>query len=813
MDYHEALESCLNGGGYLFCGAGFSADCLTFDDIRIDTGYPLLQLLNRELSYEFDDLQTAADEFIQVNGHTALLGLLKHRYQVINIPQSVLDLLSFPWGRIYTTNYDDCISMALKQLGKPHRRINNLDFPSKDILSGSQNIVHLHGSAECWDDSNFSDSCILGAQSYYRHDSTSQWKNRLEYDFNRCRAFFFIGFSARDYYLNRVFFNASASRDKVFFINRPGSQDDRQLTASQRSFGTSLPIGRNDFAQHAKDALGKPIPTEPHLASFMEVKLSPTSSTPPGVDSVTDHLVFGELSPAYLMRDIDRETIDYRVKRNPIDEVVDHVTRPGNIALVTGSVCTGKSLLAFEVMQRLTRHRRVFQLRIAYQDVCDEVRKIVQAYPNCLISIEECFFLGDQLVEIAQMVEGTNSGLLLTCRDVAYDAAADGLIVSASSKPNRVRRFPLSKLTESEVGGFIALSDRIAGWRELSGRSKNWKERYIKNVCHANMAEFLLHLLKSETVRKKVEDEYHRCVATAPRLKKPLIVSLYIQHIGLPVQLEVLSTLLKSDIGAELDRVPQSSRFELIRREGAYVRTLPSIGARELLRSIVPDEEIVTTITEVLHSLLENRRYGHTYTHIFNQFMRYPILQGVVDSKDEIDEFFDQLSMHPSVQRQIHFWLQFSMAKTDFGEYDKAEKYLDNAYGIVEGRRNNTHTQPYKQLDDQKAKFLLRSRTRTSHYNDYFAVLREVTQIVHRILDMPELTFHIFDTLSLYCDFISTNFPGAFHESQHDVVRTVTKSLADKARVRARTLMEFHEKTRADSALVKLATLEEELVL
>ena len=810
MDYNEALKSCLTGDGYLFCGAGFSADCLNFDDITIGTGYPLLQLLNKELSYQFEDLQTAADEFIQANGYTALQALLKRRYQVKNVPQSILDLLSFPWERIYTTNYDDCISMTLTQLGKPHRRINNLDLPTSDILANRQNIVHLHGSVECWDDSNFSDSCILGAQSYYRHDSGSQWKNQLEYDFNRSKAFFFVGFSARDYYLAQVFFNASASRDKVFFVNQPGSQDNRQLIASQRNFGTSLPIGRDDFARRVKETLGTPAPTDLHLASFMEVKLSPTSSTPPSVDSVTNHLVFGELSPAFLLRDVDRERSDYRVKRHSIDDIIQHLMVPGNIALVTGSVCTGKTLLAFEVMQRVTRQRQVFQLRIAYQDVCDEVRKIVRAHPNCLICIEECFFLGDQLVEIAQTVGETNSSLFLTSRDVAYDAAANSLIESASSKPARVRRFLLSKMTESEVHGFISLSDRIAGWRELAGKPSSWKERYIKNVCHANMAEFLLHLLKSEAVRKKVENEYHRCVATAPRLKKPLLVSLYIQHIGLPVQLEVLSTLLESDVGIELDR---SSRFELIRREGAYVRTLPSIGAKELLRSIVPDEEIVSTITEVLHSLLENRRYGHTYKHIFNQFMRYPILQGVVDSKEKIDDFFDQLSMHPSVQRQIHFWLQFSMAKTDFGEFDKAERYLDNAYGIVKERRNNSQTHPYKQLDDQKAKFLLRSRTLSSRYDDYLEVLREVARIVHRTLDMPELTFHIFDTLSLYCEFISKRFPSAFHESQHELVRTATKGLAKKAKVRSRTLIEFHEKTRADNALAKLATLEEKLRL
>jgi hypothetical protein len=216
MDLDDALQECLTGGAVLFCGAGFSANSLNFGNVEIGTGYPLLKLLNTELGYEFDDLHTAADDFVETRGNHALMLLLKERYQVVNIPQSNLDILKYPWDIIYTTNYDDSIALSLQKLNKKYRRFNNLDCPPESGKGNCVDIVHLHGCVETWDDYNFQESCVLGAQSYYKNDLAGRWKNRLEDDYNYCKCFFFVGFSARDYYLNRVFFNATASSEKVF---------------------------------------------------------------------------------------------------------------------------------------------------------------------------------------------------------------------------------------------------------------------------------------------------------------------------------------------------------------------------------------------------------------------------------------------------------------------------------------------------------------------------------------------------------------------------------------------------------------------
>lgn len=813
MNLEDALQAGLGGNAVLFCGAGFSADCLNFSGVPIGTGHPLQTLLNHELGFEFEDLQTAADEYLTTKGEHRLYRLLKDRYQAVDVPSSVGEILSYPWRRIYTTNYDDSISQALKRLHIPHIRLNNLDRPEKQTIENNLSVVHLHGAAECWDEYNFSQSCILGAQSYLNHSSGTPWKTQLEEDFNRATAFFFIGFSARDFYLNQVFFNASTSRDKVFFINSKFSINDRGLIANQRKFGASLPIGREEFAALTREAQKNPPPSRPRLASFEEVQRSTPARTPPGIEEVTDHFVLGILDDAYLVRDIDFSTNDYRVRRDVTNEVIQHLCQAGSIALITGSVCTGKSLLAHEVGLSVASERPVFQLRIAYDDIVKEVATIANHYPDALLIIEDCFLLGPQLIQLANALQETRVSLLLTSRDVAYDAAADDLIVAASNRNDRLKRFPLSKLTYSETSQLVSISDRIAGWSEFSGRTVSWKCDYVARTCHSNLAEFLLHLLKSKQIRDRIDSEYSKTIALSPELVRPIIVSLYLQHIGLPAQIEVVSSLLEMDVGALLMRPAGKQKFELIRRDGSFIRTLPSIGAREILGRIVEDADIVSIVTGVVKNLSENRRHGSTYTHIFNQFMRYPLLQGVVDKKSEIDRFFDDLSLHPWVQRQSHFWLQFSMAKTDFGEFDRAQKYLDNAFGIARSHEERGDQHGFKQLDDQRAKFLLKSRTKDDKYGDYFPVFREVSLIITRILNLSEITFHVYDTLVLLCDFIDKRFPDEFDVTQHDVVLKTMSSLTQKSKMRSDKLVEFHEMNRASTSIARLESTLSRLTL
>jgi hypothetical protein len=179
MSLERSLTLGAGGGALLFCGAGFSAGCLNFKDNEIGAAWPLLKALNDALGYEFEDLQIAADEYAQEKGENQLYSLLQDRYSVTRRTAEIDTILKYPWTRIYTTNYDDVISQSLTESSTPHYVVNNLETPHEvSKHSGEKTwVVHLHGAQKKWEFKNFSESCVLGRESYLRVSSDFKWGN------------------------------------------------------------------------------------------------------------------------------------------------------------------------------------------------------------------------------------------------------------------------------------------------------------------------------------------------------------------------------------------------------------------------------------------------------------------------------------------------------------------------------------------------------------------------------------------------------------------------------------------------------------
>lgn len=201
MSLEKFLNQGANGGNLLFCGAGFSANCLNFDDSELGATSPLLKSLNDTLGYEFSEMQIAADEYMEKHGEHGLLKLLSSKYSITKRTNDIDKILNYPWTRIYTTNYDDVISQSMTSMGCKHYVANNNEKPFEIRKHNSSNtwIVHLHGALRKWDINNFSNSCVLGRESYLRASANSNWATTLREDYARANAIFFVGFSNSDF--------------------------------------------------------------------------------------------------------------------------------------------------------------------------------------------------------------------------------------------------------------------------------------------------------------------------------------------------------------------------------------------------------------------------------------------------------------------------------------------------------------------------------------------------------------------------------------------------------------------------------------
>ena len=751
--FETRLNHARNGNGILFCGAGFTAECLNFGpDPTIGTASHLLSVFNDELAKQgepgsYRNIRNAADAFKASFGEAELMNLLIDRFDIQNVSTDIVDVLRFPWARIYTTNYDNGIEHALRSASRQHISINNLDSPIE--LTGSLPVIHLHGFIGKWNLENFGKSCILGAESYHRLDAISSWLDVFRRDVERAELVVFVGFSADDFHLNDVLFNARGTNHKVFFINRPEAEPDPDVRMTQERFGESYYIGRLGLAGTISRVLQSSRPQEPTLANFRRYERPDPEEGVPRVDEIDELFIYGRVNHRQVARDAELGRSDYHVRRSAVDEILVALEGKTRVLLLLGDICDGKTLVLGNVCNELSINRPVFCLFQPYEDTLDEVSRILHAYPRAALIIENCFELrADRLIQLARTFDGSDGVLLLSSRHIS--AEAETRPVQRLRECQDFREYSMGPLTDEEMDALIPLVDQIAGWRELPAQGWGSKKDFIVRECSKSLPRFLLRLLRSKYVRQRYREEYNKTAGLSERERTAVIVALYVAHIGHPAPLGFLSNALQMDVGGMIDRLEKGQEgLRLLSRQGHYVHTVPSIGATNILEHIISDRDIVDSIVAILQHLADSRRDNDFERYMFAQMMRYSILRSVVTDRAQINRFFDNISKHTYLRTRVLFWLQWHMAKADVGEFVEAEKYLEQGYAEATNEERRTgRNYNRRQLDDRKAKFLMHRAQRVDRTRGYLHEdMREACRLVLRLLRDEEVTHHPFETI------------------------------------------------------------------
>lgn len=806
-EFQRRFNLARSGGGILFCGAGFSADCLNFTPAEtLGTGAQLLKLFNTELQQDppFKDLKNAADALQEKIADYGMMTLLKDRFTVSNVTTDMTDLLRYPWQAIYTTNYDNALETAAQAAHKQVESLNNTDDPS--TTTRNLPIIHLHGYVHKWDIDNFRESCVLGAESYSRLTLVKNWLNRFRRDIDQAQIVVFVGFNAGDFHLSQAINDLTGLREKAIFINRQTAQADPDITAVQKRLGSPFFIGRAGLADIIKGLLAKDAPKEPRLASFARYAPPVPAETVPTKTQIGDMFIEGIVEPSQLARDVSNDISEYHVRRSAIKETLDAIADGTRIVLFEGDPCDGKSLLTTDLAYRLSGVRPVYQMRQAYEDVLDEIASILHHAQNAVLIIENCFDLPtERLASIARQFDGQDGILILTSRAVAVDASPAGIISFQSF--NSFRKMSLGRLNDDEALVLSELADQIAGWREFRSLDPGARLRYIKNTCEASLPHFLMRLLKSDYVANRYREEFNRFSFSRTE-RDAIIIALYVTHIGENAPVSVLSNVMQMDYGAIIDRINAragSDAFRLVRRSGGIIQTVPSIGARNILENLFDDIDIVNAIVPLLKNLAASSRDSFEQR-IFSQFMRYSILSSVVTDRSAIDQFFEHNKQEQQIRRMPLFWLQWHMAKCAVGALSDAETFLEQGYAEAkELERRTKKTFDHRQLDDRRAKFLmLRAKMNSRVRGDLFRDFHEAIQLTSKILRQDEPQHYPFETLS---EIVRTY--GALCHHLDDTHKATIKGGLDQliiyARQRINVLVSGYQKDKAQSALNDIA--------
>lgn len=769
MNVRDFLEASTAGGAVLFCGAGFLADCLNLSDNEsLGVGSALRDLLNAELRKfgkgPYEKLANAADQFVHVQGETALIALLREKFTVSHVTDKMVDIVKFPWERIYTTNYDNAIQVACKGAGVPFKTLSSQDRPDSMPGPGLE-VVHLHGCVEKWTLDNFQESCVLGVESYFEANKILRyWLRPLQADFDKSTTFILVGFAMGDFHINQVFYNARDAYDKVFFINRPSAEPNPDLRLMQEKFGTPIAMTRSDFAGVVRDARQAESSPEPVVPSFLRYNRPDQPVGIATVEDIQNLFIFGHINRAQLIRDVTMDKSEYHVLREIAMDVIEHIENDISSILLYGEICCGKTLIVEEICAHLSVSRPVFLAHRFYDTIVSETHRILQAYERerPVIIVENCFSMRPETPEqMLSLFQSSGPAIIMTSRSISARADVSGFQRLRSS----VLDIHLARLGDREIKDLVSLSDQAGGWIE-SEKTASEKARLVRMDYGANIPGFMLGIMKSQFVRARYAEEYEKITDLCSETEVQMMVAAcYVSHIGTRVTVSFLSNMFRLNISDMLDRLSRVNyALRIVRINDGLVETVPSIGARNILREIVPSRNprlIVDTVVEMLRYLSQENAYVEEFERrMFNQLMRYSVLKSVVDDVDEINRFFDHVSKIEYCRTRVLFWLQWHMAMVDQNRFDTADRHLRRSYTEAKKfDRNNSEPYDRVQFDDRKAKFLMIRGRNEDFRMTMSRDIGEAIQITYKLLRRQDLTHHVFDTFVEIIDFLFQQGP------------------------------------------------------
>lgn len=650
----------------LFLGSGFSLGATNIANGGPPNGRGLRRHFIQQLKLPADtdyDLQVLTDEFAE-NDANKLRDELYRIFRLTALTDGQKAVLSRPWRRIYSTNYDDAVEL--------YRLNNNVSPNAFDVSEPVPNklphgaVVHLHGSIRLITAENVKESLVLGEASYVnQYVVRSPWYDQFQHDLAFASALYIIGYSLADYHIAGLLMANPKLAERTVFIQGP--DPDQTFVRRTAEYGRTMFIGTDGFAEALARA---PRPAAPSLGSLRSFRsLAPTRDKKavarPTAAEVYDLLVYGNFNASRLARSLPGE--DYAIARTEaVCEAADAVE--GKAALVVdGRLGNGKSiflhLLAFELS---ARGWTCLLLRPGHPDLQRDVAALADV-ERVVVFIEQYSVAQDALRGLHHALP--KAKLVVEVRTGTFEVRFHELV---GLLPKPFDRVSLNALSRSEVLAFRRLCDS-AGLRP-PGEDRA-----------SDLRDMLLDLFENKAIRDSMQ------AVLAPLFEKRVtrriltMTMLIATHQG-AVGAAFVRSVVGEDPFAALKPLEDLSR-EIFETSADSFKTRSAVFSSFVVNAFIDPGEIADAVVEVTLAAAK-RRGERPYRILMSNMMAYSslrrTLRGKVDPSAVIVSIYERLRYDERVNGEPLFWLQYAIAMAEIPRLDTADEYIATAYRKAE---------------------------------------------------------------------------------------------------------------------------------
>lgn len=756
MDIKEAIESIFTGESILFVGSGFSFGATNSNpkspDVKGSADLSQALLAECGMSGSTAPLAKASQVYLRKKTEGELVEFLKKEFTMSTISPEHEYITSLKWQRIYTTNYDDILELGY---AKNYRTVTSVTLSDEyDYYKNSKKsdvIVHLNGYIRTLNVSKLNNEFKLTNASYLATEFVdSKWYDLLVNDLRVCKSIFFIGFSM-DYDLDLAkLIVGSEIKNKAFFVVSDKTDDVDKTYMSD--LGEVLPINLSGIVKKIKDVKSTYTPhDEPlRIVSFRELKLD-KHNVHVATKDFYELLMSGEIKFPYIQRALQDKSFDYVVNRSALEEIDRCISSGKKSILIESALGNGKTVFLTQVAVKLLLDgKRVFWYETYTSNVYDEIRQITNKYPDAVIILDDYHTAKDVIRTLA---ETNSTNVIITSErqsyhDAIYDEIEDVL--------GGYYTISINKLDEKESQQIDYLFDRYAVWGKLSVPEK--RKNYLKNQCGSQISLLILSRIKSTNMLRKFEESYAQ-IKKDPQYKKAFTIALLAEFFKLKIDTLDYGTL----VGVSVLNNPAFRRNvgvqEFFNIEDSTICFKSSIVAKHFLESFVDPETVIDTLVAMMQVFnryaSENPDYKSKMTTLMNcTQIRNCIGYMKSGAISHVLNYYERINSLSQCKDNIHFWLQYAIARLAEENYPIAKLYFDKCYALaneIEGYKT------YK-IDNHYSRYLLENAIANGDEKECMDAFRKAHEILVVTSPGDEKTIYPYRMAEKYIPFYEKFF-------------------------------------------------------
>jgi len=745
-DISEVLKKIASGNAILFTGAGFSSEATNIKGEEPPCAKQLADLIAEKGNFSGEsDLKFSSNYFLRTKGHSPLIELLKDQYTLNEVDQAHKDICSIKWKRIYTTNYDNSIELALRSNGQRGECITLDDDPQ--VYYKKENIcVHINGNISSLRQDTIPDSFKLSTASYLSPDSfiNSKWFYSFKKDLEKASAIVFVGYSLYDIDIQKILFGSPHFKEKTFFITYP--EESKKSLFELSEFGKVYRIGVSGFAKEIIDNMPKKVDTEAFwLESFSEYIIS-HETTDIRDQNIYDFLLHGKLESHFFDDAITNvQQLPYLIIRDKLDDAL-RLLQEKNFLTVISDFGNGKTVFLRELASALAMNGKQVFLMYDYDsnyiDDIDKIRSlnteiylIIDNYENCFDAVKYLVTINDNNIKVILSTRTNNQGHLYD----EFESLDNMLEISVDI------------LSDLEISKLSNIIENAALWGEQAGFPDLKKQSIIKDDNRAQLSHTLLNLLNAPQMKGRI-DNLLAPLLEVPEYQDTILGICILEIMNHPLKFSSISEISLSNTIYKTELSKNQNFIQLFPSRQDMVLGNSSLFARNLLSFHFKGIYTVNKLLKIVTKYHKLRHNSHIEADIYKSLLRFSFIERVLphDSKrNMLIRYYEQLkSRIVGLERTPHFWLQYAMARIAMNDFHNAQNCLETAYAKAHDEYDTSY------LDAQQSRLWIKLALEETDQNRSI----ELIQKAHRLLKNLDDNQYKYRQVEAYFDYFEAKY-------------------------------------------------------